>query len=185
MRIINSKGREIIMIRPANKVAQPREDIVFRSSDSSISGRVPLTILLRLTFGLFWLILLMSVAQSGAAQGVKFTSPVTYPAGHPFVVTAGDFNRDGKLDLAISNSSPSTSISILFGKGDGSFGQPVTYPVVGSRLVVADLNRDGWPDLVERTGILPYNSSAVVLLNNGNGTFQDPKSYSLPQNSRL
>ena len=54
------------MIRPANKIAQPRDDIVSRSSYSSISGRVPLTILLRLTFGLFLLILLMSVAQSGA-----------------------------------------------------------------------------------------------------------------------
>src|SRR5439155_22973022 len=201
------------MIRPASKTAQPREDIFFRSSDSSMSGRVPLTILLRPTFGLFLLILLMSIAQSAAAQGVKFTSPVTYPAGNPFRITSGDFNRDGKLDLvagdvtnknlvmllgngdgtfkpgvtfqladapyeivpadfnrdgkldlAISNTFSSTSIRILFGKGDGSFEQPVTYPVAGSRLVVADLNRDGWPDLVARSGILPSDSRAVVLL---------------------
>jgi len=182
-------------------------------------------------YALFLLLLSMSLAQRAAAQGVKFTSPVSYPGISPFVVAAGDFNqdgkmdlvcadnnlvmllgngdgtfkpavtyhlaaapyeilpadfnRDGKLDLAIRDSSPATGISILFGKGDGSFEQPLTYAVAGSRWVVADLNRDGWPDLVGRTGILPDNSNAVVLLNDGKGGFQKPTSYSLPRNSSL
>src|SRR5436309_2939797 len=97
------KGAEIIMIRPANKIAsQPGEDIVSRSSDYSISGHVPPAILLRLTFGLFLLIVLMSVAQSGKAQGLKFSQAGSYPTGGNTLVT-GDFNGDGNIDLVANN----------------------------------------------------------------------------------
>jgi len=214
------------MTRPANKIAQqPGEHIVSRSSDLSISGHVPLAILFRLMFGLFLLILLMSVAQSGAAQGVRFTAPITYPAGAPYVIAAGDFNRDGKmdlvggdvdhnnlimllgngdgtlkpavtyhldaapfeiivadfnrdgrLDLATANSTPSTSIGIFFGKGDGSFESPIKYPVSGRHMLAADFNRDGWLDIA-----VPTSNGVNVLLGSGNGAFQNPKSYSLSQ----
>jgi FG-GAP-like repeat len=62
------------------------------------------------------------------------------------VVTA-DFNRDGKLDLAlVSQAVPGGAISlcILLGKGDGTFQAPVTLDgVVPASLAVADLNADG------------------------------------------
>ena len=38
----------------------------------------------------------------------------------PFGVTLGDFNGDGKLDLAVANEEGNT-VSILLGNGDGSF----------------------------------------------------------------
>ncbi len=41
----------------------------------------------------------LAIAERVVAQDVKFTSPVTYPAGSPYVVTSGDFNGDGKQDL--------------------------------------------------------------------------------------
>src|SRR5437016_1490907 len=223
------------MIRLATEIMDASNTTFYRPDDFSMRRRVSLTSRLRSVLCLLFLLLVsMTLAQRSAAQGVKFTAPVTYPAGNPFRITSGDFNRDGKmdlvagdvtnndlvmllgngdgtlkpavtnhlaaapyeiipadfnrdgkLDLAIRDSSPATSIRIFFGKGDGSFEQPVTYPFAGSSLVVADLNRDGWPDVVARTGILPYDSRAVVLLNNGNGTFQDSRNYSLPQNSRL
>jgi len=213
------------MLRPANKIAQPRQDIVFRASDFSMSGRVPLTIRLRPTLVLLLLIVSLGIAQRGAAQGVKFTAPVIYPVGAPYVVAAGDFNRDGKmdlvagdvehnslimllgngdgtlkpavtyqldaapyeiivadfnrdgrLDLATANSSLSTSFSILFGKGDGSFESPVKYAVSGRHMLAADFNRDGWLDIAT-----PTNNGVNVLLGSGNGAFQNAKSYSLPQ----
>src|SRR5262249_48410327 len=48
-----------------------------------------------------------------------FKAPVTYPAGvTPTAVVAGDFNNDGKLDLAVTLSDPG-KVAILLGNGDG------------------------------------------------------------------
>ncbi|HEV2378201.1 MAG TPA: choice-of-anchor D domain-containing protein [Terriglobia bacterium] len=87
----------------------------------------------------------------------------------PQWVGAGDFNRDGKLDLALTNRLDNT-ISVLLGNGDGTFtAQP---PMgVGSAPVAAaigDLNGDGIPDLaVADNG----GNSVSILLGNGDGTF--------------
>jgi len=39
----------------------------------------------------------------------------------------GDFNGDGKLDIAVINGN---IVSVLYGNGDGTFGTPVNYPQV-------------------------------------------------------
>ncbi|HJZ82089.1 MAG TPA: hypothetical protein VKD91_17145, partial [Pyrinomonadaceae bacterium] len=44
----------------------------------------------RLALCLFLSFVAIGSARSGAAQTVKFTSPLTFPAGRPFVVSAGD-----------------------------------------------------------------------------------------------
>ncbi len=85
-------------------------------------------------------------------------------------VAVGDFNGDGKLDLATGNLSPD-NVSILLGNGDGTFQPHVDY-IAGTTpqsLVVADLNGDGRLDLA----VGNYGSDSVsVLLGNGDGTFQ-------------
>jgi hypothetical protein len=50
--------------------------------------------------------------------------------GHPSALVAGDFNGDGKLDLAVANDE---SVTILFGNGDGSFvsGPNLSLPETG------------------------------------------------------
>jgi hypothetical protein len=111
----------------------------------------------------------------------SFAAPVQYPAG-PTVfspVLAGDFNGDGKLDLAIANGS---GIAILFGNGDGTF-QPFTLvpsllpstPGDGS-LALADFNGDGKLDVakITETGIIN------VALGNGDGTFQNAPGFQVP-----
>ncbi|SPF45060.1 exported hypothetical protein [Candidatus Sulfopaludibacter sp. SbA4] len=91
----------------------------------------------------------------------------------PVAVAIGDLNGDGKADLAVlvnqeSSANPS-SIQTLIGKGDGTFVTgPVTSGVPFDYCVsLADLNGDGFPDL-----ILSNGEGAAYLLNNGDGSFQ-------------
>src|SRR5256885_12630190 len=99
-------------------------------------------------YALFWLLLSISFAQRAAAQGVKFTSPVTYPAGHPYVVTSGDFNGDGKMDL-VAGDVTNNDLVMLLGNGDGSFKSPLTYHLDAAPyyIIASDFNRDGKLDL--------------------------------------
>ena len=105
-----------------------------------------------------------------------FQSPSIYPVGSgPTEVLAADYNRDGKLDLAVTNAGGST-LSILIGNGNGTF-QPAVSHATDFRpfsLTKGDFNGDGNVDLA----IAHANSASVsVLFGNGNGTFQTATSY--------
>jgi hypothetical protein len=119
---------------------------------------------------LIGLVVFASLASSALTVGFK---PVqTYPVGtNPRFVAIGDFNHDGKPDLAVLNTGDAT-ISILLGNGDGSF-QPAT--TVGGDtnsyvIVSADLNGDQRADLV-----ITGDSGVTVLLSHGDGTFEPPQ----------
>src|SRR6266508_6615073 len=97
---------------------------------------------------LFVLLLSLSLAQRGSAQGVKFTSPVTYPAGHPYVVASGDFNGDGKMDL-VAGDVTNNDLAMLLGNGDGTLKPAVSYHLDAAPhyIITTALNRDGKLDL--------------------------------------
>jgi hypothetical protein len=88
-----------------------------------------------------------------------------------------DFNGDGKPDLAVANSG-SNNISLMLGKGDGSF-QPAENMAVGGlpvSIVVGDLNSDGKLDLAAAN----RNSRTLsVLLGKGDGSFQPAANIAL------
>ena len=85
----------------------------------------------------------------------------------PFSVTVGDFNGDGRQDLATANEFAST-VSILLGRGDGTFqAAPDVGVGTGPRSVaVGDFNGDGRPDLATAN---PDASTVSILLNNTPG----------------
>ncbi len=83
----------------------------------------------------------------------------------------GDFNGDGRPDLAVNNTNGSTSQGIVIllgtGKGDAPFtlGSTITLGGAGC-LVTTDLNDDGKLDL-----LVPAQGSVYAYLGNGDGTF--------------
>lgn len=84
----------------------------------------------------------------GSGTG-SFGTESLFPAGdEPTAITTSDFNRDGKLDVALAHYSP--NLTILSGTGTGSFSAPVSHPSVGfaSALTTGDLDGDGKLDLV-------------------------------------
>jgi hypothetical protein len=103
-----------------------------------------------------------------------FQPHVDYPtANGAYSVATGDFNKDGKADLAVACRN-NASVSVLLGNGDGTF-QPYVSYVVGSEpdsINVADFNGDGNQDLTVAVG-----GAVSVLLGNGNGTFGTASIY--------
>ena len=107
-----------------------------------------------------------------------FQPQVTYAVGSaPDALVAGDFNGDGRTDLAVANYG-SNDVSVLLGNGDGTFQPQVTY-AVGTEpdaLVAGDFTGDGRTDLA----VANYGSNDVsVLLGNGDGTFQTQVTYAV------
>lgn len=85
------------------------------------------------------------------------------------VLALGDFNADGRADLAmLSGLGQPSSVTILFGKGDGTFQTPFVHAssAAGS-VAVADFNGDGRDDLA-----LGGSTEVSILLSNPDGTFQ-------------
>jgi hypothetical protein len=109
----------------------------------------------------------------------SFQPGVDYPVGEsPVSVAIADFNGDGKLDLAIANQGAAQfgNVSVLLGNGDGTF-RPASMTNVGSYylhgVVAGDFNNDGKIDLAVASGD-NFTGSAMILLGNGDGTFQTP-----------
>ena len=113
----------------------------------------------------------------GTFQPAKF-----YAAGiDPAAIVAGDFNGDGRLDLAVAGFDLSTGageISVLLGNGDGTF-QPAVQYAVGqepSFIVAGDFTGHGRLDLAVSDAL---DNDVSILLGNGDGTFQTQVTYAV------
>ena len=114
---------------------------------------------------------------TGSTGDGTFTAAASPATGStPYSVKVGDFNGDGRQDLATANYSAS-SVSVLLGSGTGSTGDgtftAAASPATGSNplsVVVGDFNGDGRQDLATaNTGA----DSVSVLLGNGTGSTGD------------
>lgn len=103
------------------------------------------------------------------------TTPAT--ARTPRSIALGDVNGDGKLDIATGNSD-TDNLSVLLGKGDGSFEGALVTPTNNFPLAIhlADFDRDGKLDIISTIGAdptEPLNPRLVIMFGLGNGRF-DP-----------
>lgn len=102
-------------------------------------------------------------------------------------IVVTDVNGDGNQDLILTNQCSDThcnqsSVAVLLGNGDGTFRSASTYTLstglpAAMSVVSADLNRDGFPDLLVADTTVNGNGLVVVLLNDGNGTFPSQVMY--------
>jgi hypothetical protein len=83
-------------------------------------------------------------------------------------VVAVDLNRDGKLDLVVSDFELA-SAAVLLGNGDGTFGAATFYPANIGTMVTGDFNSDGFLDLA----FIDFTRGTLAVLpGNGDGTFK-------------
>lgn len=106
--------------------------------------------------------------------------PIHYAVGtDPRSVVAADLNGDGRADIATANLGDS-SVSVLYGNGDGTFAPQVIYSMaVGSAptaIAVGDENLDGRLDIFVAR---PNSSEISVFEQQQNGQFALTQSYSV------
>jgi archaellum component FlaF (FlaF/FlaG flagellin family) len=129
---------------------------------------------MRLSVSLIACVSCLASFASGASN--QFENRGAFPLqfySEPFFAAAGDFNKDGKLDVVLADFANS-QVSVLLGKGDGTFQTPVYYSVgfEPRSVAVADLNNDGNLDLAVSGEIGPGNGCIFLLFGNGDGTFE-------------
>jgi FG-GAP-like repeat len=108
----------------------------------------------------------------------------------PIDIAVGDFNEDGRQDLATANSGHGADgVSILIGKGDGTFApathvrwaKPDEFAIPKPFSIASgDFNRDGHVDLATAN----FGTVTVgILLGRGDGTFSRQPDLPVPFNN--
>ncbi|HET9838844.1 MAG TPA: VCBS repeat-containing protein [Candidatus Angelobacter sp.] len=139
-------------------------------------------------------VLVLPGNNNGTFQTPLVLSLVNPPHG----IALGDFNKDGKLDLAVEECQTNTTncdVAIFLGNGTGTFTPGPILPTPGGAgetqsVVAADLNKDGNIDLAV-AGMGGASTAPTmhftVFFGNGNGTFRTPVNvpvpFTLPANS--
>jgi len=127
------------------------------------------------------LVISASFANAQTGFSTKTYSGVLPPTSENTQILSADFNGDGYPDLLSYGSrvTPSSAPGNIFiNTGDGGFSGPTPLPGSGSlaAAAIADMNGDGYPDIVgcENEGSGQSQTVEVIVwLNKGDGTFTE------------
>jgi hypothetical protein len=119
------------------------------------------------------------IAVVRGGKGLEFGAPELIPdTESPRELATGDFNRDGRTDIAASRqgSDPEEpTVAVYLGEPGGGFAAPLTRPGgSGTAIATARLNRDRKLDLVALDAI---NDQVEVLMGRGDGTFRATSTF--------
>ncbi|MET0621741.1 MAG: Calx-beta domain-containing protein [Pyrinomonadaceae bacterium] len=174
--LFNTGGGEFEAIRTAFQLGEADQMNMprltdFTSGDFDGDGRPDVAVLVG---GTAFVGSHVVVSLSGASGSFTSRPPRAIPGGIEYRrVKAADFNRDGKLDVAVVGSITSDNsthvVLVSLGNGDGTFAAPTRLDVGvfgrhPSDLAVGDFNGDANPDLV-----VTFISSQNFLIMFGNG----------------
>jgi RHS repeat-associated protein len=99
---------------------------------------------------------------------------------NPYEIALGRIDGDAFDDAVVTGFNNNT-LSVLMGRGDGTFADPQTYPTAANPfgIALADYNGDGFTDVA----LTAYGSGSVQLrLGSASGTLGDPASYAVGSN---
>ncbi|WP_433974331.1 beta strand repeat-containing protein [Tunturiibacter lichenicola] len=129
--------------------------------------------------------LVVSTLSTTFVQNQPFAIGGTFPPGtklsdeRSVAIASAYLDTDNNLDVVTGDASP--TISVLLGKGDGTFKPKVNYPGcsvgVAVQIVLADFNRDGVTDIALGCSDKKANGGLVINLGKGDGTFQTNPTY--------
>lgn len=172
---LNSSEVEILVSDRQGGFSEPNPPVAVGNQPASI------------TSGQFTASLHQDLAVANAGDGTvsvllgngngTFGLPTNYSVGgRPVCVVAADLTGtvNGNLDLAVASLSSST-VTVLFGNGQGSFSGAQSYGVGGEPASIAVGFFGGNTSVMDLAVADRLSNTISVLFNTGNGTFASPK----------
>lgn len=112
-----------------------------------------------------------SILQNNSENGIiTFSPPVLVEAASPQGIVLGDFDQDGKFDVATMGSGNGLMVTEMFknistGEGDFSFAAAQSFMPLSTKIIANDFDRDGSEDIA---GLNAEGTRLVVLAKNTN-----------------
>jgi hypothetical protein len=159
--------------RPTTFISSRQVQATITSSDIAVAGTALVTVSNPTPGGGSSNSVYFSITSSASSLVFGRTDVAVGTA--PKEVFIADYDGDGKLDLAATNSGSNT-VSILLGNGDGTFQTHVDYAVGTSprSLAAGDFNGDGKLDIAVSNNLA---GTISLLIGNGDGTFKTHVDY--------